>query len=83
MPTRPGDGLLDFQIETTPLVYLANLLYDDTEIPDMARVRCAAVFQVQEKAERALEEAEEDWQFIEETWPAPRAVVSWKPTAGT
>jgi hypothetical protein len=24
MPTRPGDALLDFQIETAPPVYLAN-----------------------------------------------------------
>jgi hypothetical protein len=53
MPTRPGDALLDFQIETAPPVYLANRLYDDVEIPEMARVLCAAVFLVHEKAEHA------------------------------
>jgi hypothetical protein len=57
MPTRPETALLDFQIETAPLVHLANLLYDNIDAPETVRVLRAAVFQVHEKAERALEEA--------------------------
>jgi len=57
MPTRPEAALLDFQVATTPLVYLADMLYADLDAPEEVRALCAAVVQVRERAQHALQEA--------------------------
>ena len=42
-PTHPEGNLLDFQREIAPLVYLAETIESDLEIPDRVRVLCLAI----------------------------------------
>ena len=53
---HPESALLDFQRETAPLVYLAELIEADADASDQLRALALAVQQTCERAERALEE---------------------------
>jgi hypothetical protein len=56
-PAHPEDAHIRFRLEAAPMLYLAGILYEDTEMPEQTRVLCEAVFQGHEWAELALEEA--------------------------
>ena len=57
VPAHPETSLLESQFETLPLVCLAFTLVEDLDASHRVRALCAAVLEVHEKAERALQGA--------------------------